>query len=232
MKKVIYLLLFLPFTQLLAQNNASDELKATEDMALLKVVVVNASGKPLEGEKASFIAEKGGKTYSGITNSEGQFKLLVPEGDKYKVRYQDFADDKDYKTLDMPNKPGTINFTFTIKILRDQVTRLDNVTFESGKANLRPESNKALNDLAEFMARKKNIKIEIAGHTDNVGDKDANQKLSQERAASVKAYLVKKGISTDRVIAKGYGDTQPMADNDTPEGKQKNRRTEIRVLGE
>jgi outer membrane protein OmpA-like peptidoglycan-associated protein len=89
-----------------------------------------------------------------------------------------------------------------------------------------------LNDLAEFMARKKNIKIEIAGHTDNVGDKDANQKLSQERAASVKAYLVKKGISTDRVIAKGYGDTQPMADNDTPEGKQKNRRTEIRVLGE
>jgi OOP family OmpA-OmpF porin len=214
------------------QNSTPEDLKATEDLALLKVIVVNADGKPQEGEKASFVAGKGGKVYSGITNAEGQFKILVPEGDKYRVKYQDFADDKDYKTLDMPNKPGTINFTFTIKILRDQVTRLENVTFESGKASLRPESNKALNDLAEFMTRKKNMKIEIAGHTDNVGDKDANQKLSQERAASVRSYLIKKGISAERVTAKGYGDTQPMTDNNTPEGKQKNRRTELRILGE
>ena len=82
------------------------------------------------------------------------------------------------------------------------------------------------------MQLKKSMVVEIAGHTDNVGNKDANQKLSEDRANSVRNYLIKKGITTERILAKGYGDTQPVADNSTDAGKQKNRRTEVRTIKE
>ena len=74
------------------------------------------------------------------------------------------------------------------------------------------------------------IKIEIAGHTDNKGDKKYNQTLSQKRAETVVNYIVKKGIAITRLTAKGYGDTTPIAPNDTEENKAKNRRTELKVL--
>ena len=76
------------------------------------------------------------------------------------------------------------------------------------------------------------MEIEIAGHTDNVGTIESNIKLSKERANSVRNYLIKKGISAKRVIAKGYGETQAVADNLTPQGRKKNRRTEVRIIKE
>jgi len=72
--------------------------------------------------------------------------------------------------------------------------------------------------------------IEISGHTDDVGDDALNLELSQKRAESVRNYLIKNGIASNRVTAKGYGETQPIADNSTPEGKAKNRRTEVKIL--
>jgi OOP family OmpA-OmpF porin len=212
-----------------AQN---DELKATKEMALLKVIVVNANQTSSEGEKVSFVATKTGKTFSGITNADGKFEMLVPKADKYKVKYRNFTDDKDYKTIDIPAEPELINFEFTIKVNRSKTFTLDHVFFDTGKSTIRQESNKALDDLAEFMTNKKHMKIEIGGYTDNVGDKTANEKLSADRANAVRSYLLKKGITADRVTAKGYGDAQPVADNSTEEGKQKNRRTEIKILSE
>jgi outer membrane protein OmpA-like peptidoglycan-associated protein len=97
---------------------------------------------------------------------------------------------------------------------------------------LRPDSNKELNELAEYMNLKKTLVIEIAGHTDNVGAPESNQKLSEDRANAVKQYLVKKGIVAERIVAKGYGDSEPVADNNTASGKQQNRRTEVRVIAE
>ncbi len=84
--------------------------------------------------------------------------------------------------------------------------------------------------MAAFMSHKKTMKIEIGGHSDNVGDKAANEKLSADRAKAVKNYLISKGISADRVDSKGYGDTMPVTSNDTPEGRQKNRRTEVKII--
>ena len=78
----------------------------------------------------------------------------------------------------------------------------------------------------------KSLVIEIAGHTDDVGAAEANQTLSEDRANTVRDYLLKKGIALERVTAKGYGDTQPVADNSTAGGKQKNRRTEVRIISE
>jgi OOP family OmpA-OmpF porin len=208
------------------------ELKPTKELALLEVIVVNADKSSSEGEKVSFEATKTGKVYGGLTNAEGKFSILVPKAEKYKVKYKNFTEDKDYKTLDIPAEPELIDFTFTINVRRGKTFQLDHVFFDTGKSTLKPESNKALNDLAEFMTNKKKMKIEIGGHTDNVGDKTSNEKLSAERANTVRTYLIKKGIAAERVNAKGYGDTQPVDDNATPEGRQKNRRTEIKVLSE
>lgn len=74
--------------------------------------------------------------------------------------------------------------------------------------------------------------IEIAGHTDNTGDSAYNKKLSQARAESVRSYLIKKGVPASRMLAKGYGAEQPVADNDDETGRQLNRRTEVRIISE
>jgi outer membrane protein OmpA-like peptidoglycan-associated protein len=123
-------------------------------------------------------------------------------------------------------------FEYTLTIEPTKVYTLRNVHFDTGKATLRPESYAAINDLLEVMKNKKKMVIEIAGHTDDVGDDDSNLRLSQARAETVKNYLISKGIQKERVSAKGYGETQPAASNDTPEGKQENRRTEVRIIKE
>ena len=84
--------------------------------------------------------------------------------------------------------------------------------------------------MVEFLKWKPEEKIEIAGHTDNIGADASNIKLSQERAETIKTYLAGKGVKLERVLAKGYGASQPVADNSNEIGRQKNRRTEVRIL--
>ncbi|MCB0737254.1 MAG: OmpA family protein [Bacteroidetes bacterium] len=100
--------------------------------------------------------------------------------------------------------------------------------FASGEATLTPESESELQKLFEILNRTE-IVIELAGHTDNVGDDENNMKLSQARVESVKSYLVNRGIDPRRMNAKGYGESEPIADNETPEGRQANRRVELEV---
>ena len=208
----------------------AQELKATLESALLKVTVVDGEKNPLEGEEVMFTGAKSGKMYKGLTAADGVFQLLVPKGDDYKVKYKNFTENKEYKVLKIPTQPEYINFEYTITVHREKTFNLENVFFDTGKSTLRPESNKALDELAAFMSHKKTMKIEIGGHSDNVGDKAANEKLSADRAKAVKNYLISKGISADRVDSKGYGDTMPVTSNDTPEGRQKNRRTEVKII--
>jgi len=82
------------------------------------------------------------------------------------------------------------------------------------------------------MKLKETLVVEIAGHTDSTASAETNQKLSENRAQSVRNYLIKKGINKERITAVGYGETQPVADNGTEEGRQKNRRTEVRIIRE
>ncbi|MBN8703452.1 MAG: PD40 domain-containing protein [Bacteroidetes bacterium] len=107
---------------------------------------------------------------------------------------------------------------------------LKNVFFETGKFDLKPESVVELDKLVAFMNRNKNLKIEISGHTDNVGDKKANQQLSENRAKSVSEYLVKKAVDSTRIIYKGYGDAKPKVDNNSDSNRAKNRRTEFKIV--
>jgi outer membrane protein OmpA-like peptidoglycan-associated protein len=106
----------------------------------------------------------------------------------------------------------------------------DNLEFESGKDIIKQESFASLDELAELLKKKPEWKLRITGHTDNVGKPAANMKLSEKRAKAVKAYLVKKGIDEKRLITEWYGQTRPIAPNNTPEGRQKNRRVEMLII--
>ncbi|MDX5345881.1 MAG: OmpA family protein, partial [Hymenobacteraceae bacterium] len=112
---------------------------------------------------------------------------------------------------------------------------LRNVFFETGKTVFNDQSVTELERLYQLLKANRNIRIEIAGHTDNTGPADINQRLSEERASAVVQYLTQRGINQERLQAKGYGYAKPVADNSTEEGRKRNRRTEfsiIEILGE
>ncbi len=225
--KTIFLLPVFLFSTLYVN---AQTLEATETQALLTVFVKDNNKKPLQGETVSFVAKKDKKVYTGITKEDGKFQLLVPEGDSYTVQYKAFTENENYNVLDMPSVDGAVNYEYDLIINPPKMYTLDNVFFDSGKATLQAASAKQLNELAEYMLLKKTTIIEIAGHTDNVGNADANQKLSEARANAVRDFLIKKGVGAKQVVAKGYGDTQPIADNSTDAGRKKNRRTEVRNI--
>lgn len=107
---------------------------------------------------------------------------------------------------------------------------LRNVFFETGRWEILPESEYELAKVVDLLTKNPTLKIELGGHTDNVGRPEANQRLSEQRAKAVYDYLINKGIPSNRLSYKGYGETQPVATNDTDEGRRENRRTEIKVL--
>jgi outer membrane protein OmpA-like peptidoglycan-associated protein len=103
------------------------------------------------------------------------------------------------------------------------------VTFASGKAVLTTSGKKELDVVADFLNKNTGVKVSIEGHTDNTGTDKVNQPLSEKRAAAAKAYLVSKGVSADRMVTSGFGSSQPVADNKTAAGRQKNRRVEMKI---
>ena len=101
------------------------------------------------------------------------------------------------------------------------------INFDTGKASIKPDSLPTIEQVAQMLKAAPDLKIEVGGHTDNVGSADANQKLSEGRAQSVVAELGKRGIAAARLTAKGYGQSKPVADNRSDEGRAKNRRVEL-----
>jgi len=159
-----------------------------------------------------YVAEVPAGTYALTATAEGYIQqstaLVVQEG-----------------------KPATHNFAL-VKV--GTAVILKGIYFDFGKATIKfPESQEALQAAYNILKENPTIKVEIQGHTDNVGSDEYNQKLSEQRAWAVVNYLVQQmGVESSRLIAKGYGETQPKASNDTPEGKALNRRVEFVVIGE
>jgi cytochrome c oxidase subunit 2 len=110
------------------------------------------------------------------------------------------------------------------------VLNLKNVNFATGSAILTPQSAAELALIVEAMTKNPNMKVEVSGHTDNVGDPVKNQALSEARAKAVADYVAKRGIAATRMTGVGFGDTKPIGDNATAEGKALNRRTEFKIL--
>ncbi|GIV32161.1 MAG: hypothetical protein KatS3mg030_463 [Saprospiraceae bacterium] len=113
---------------------------------------------------------------------------------------------------------------------KDKVLQLKHLFFESGSDKLSDQSRYEIDNIVAALQKYPQVRIEVAGHTDNTGDPAENLALSQRRAEAVKAAIVAKGIDASRIVAKGYGDTQPIDTNDTEEGRAKNRRTEVRII--
>ena len=113
------------------------------------------------------------------------------------------------------------------KILTDGKFVTHAITFDVNKSTIKPESMGFLNSFIKFLQENKTLKLEIDGHTDSDGDDASNQKLSEARANAVKTFLVSAGIDASRLTAKGFGETKPVADNNTLEGKAMNRRVEF-----
>lgn len=124
------------------------------------------------------------------------------------------------------NRPKNKKDEITDEIVKDV---FDNLNFEFGKADIKKESLPYLDKLVETLLKEKKWTLEIQGHTDDKGSEEYNLKLSQNRANSVKKYLVSKGVSADVITAIGFGESKPLVPNDSDANREKNRRVEFKV---
>ncbi len=115
---------------------------------------------------------------------------------------------------------------------RGLIANMGDVLFETGKFELKPEARERLAKVSGILLAYPTLKVAIEGYTDSVGSDEYNQRLSEQRAEAVNSYLVQQGVSQDFVTARGFGKTQPIADNSTPDGRQKNRRVELVLSGD
>lgn len=171
-----------------------------------------------------------GKYYS--ETSTGKFIVPLPSGKNYGAVIQAdgylFSSDN-FNYADSSNYTEYTKTIYLKKIKVGNAVVLNNIFFETNKSDLKQQSENELQRLVLFMKVNQNLKIEIAGHTDNVGSDEKNMLLSESRAKAVAEYLKTKGISENRLTYKGYGETEPVAPNETVDGRALNRRTEIRV---
>jgi outer membrane protein OmpA-like peptidoglycan-associated protein len=132
-----------------------------------------------------------------------------------------------------PTRPGPVSNQGCPEIAKEVIEKVNfaakNVFYATGSYKLLPKSFKSLNAVADLMKSDETLMIDIDGHTDSQGSDESNQVLSENRAASVKNYLISKGIAESRLKSTGYGETKPVADNTTAAGRAKNRRTEMTV---
>lgn len=172
--------------------------------------------------------------YNEITDKvTGDFMAVMPANQSYS--FSAFSDGYLLYSKHFDIKPADANKPFELEILLEKIkvgtkVLLNNIFFDTNKFDLLPTSMVELNILTDLLKNNAGMVIEIQGHTDNVGDIKANQKLSENRARSVYDYLISNGIDKKQLNYKGYGETQPAFDNSTEEGKQKNRRTEFLVV--
>jgi len=200
---------------------------ATKGSITLHVTAKDYQGRIYKGETIQFVGQKSAAPISGTTDASGAMDVLLTPGENYQILFLSLVGPYNCGVVNVPANAG--NGSWTVEF-ENTTVELKNVLFDTGKATLRNSSNAELNKLVEGLKRQDTIKIEIAGHTDNVGTGESNRILSQGRAESVMGYLVSKGIAQSRITAVGYGYTQPIADNSTENGRALNRRTEVRIL--
>lgn len=208
--------------------------------------------KDIQGLKVSL----GGSTVFNLADMANTYGLGNDKVDRYKAVYNTFGNlmvkmypsimptfmpyekavDKSFLFSVISNHPElmegkAMETKYASEITSEVSSRSYSIEFETGSANIRPASYKVLNEIFESAVVAEGLKLGVYGHTDNVGSDATNQPLSEQRAMAVKAYLLKKGLTENRVEARGFGAAKPVADNTTDVGRSRNRRVEI-VLGE
>mgnify|MGYP001942273949 CR=1 FL=1 len=210
----------------------SSTLFSQNQKASIQVKVTDFKGINLKGEQILFVDQKTTRTIKGISNSNGNFSVKLPAG-FYLIKMKSVGAVKDYSSIEIPKileGQSYSDMSMQIQISVPKYFTLNNIHFASNQSLLLKSSYAQLKDLVEYLSLKPNLKIEIQGHTDSDGTEEDNMELSKKRAGSIKRYLISKGIKKERLKTVGYGESRPVASNSTTKGKQKNRRTEIRVL--
>jgi OOP family OmpA-OmpF porin len=230
----------LPLTLDLTKMDEYQELNFDLFVADVKMAVV--SGKILDKKTganlkaistAKINVEGQSDVFAKIDTVNATYELKLKPGSQYTISASAPNYYPLYEVVDASGTTGNIKISKDLIIVPIEVgqsIRLNNIFFDAGKSILKKESFSELDRVADFLTKNPEIKVEISGHTDNVGGAATNQKLSQSRAQSVADYVVKKGIPKDKVVAKGYGLAKPVASNATKEGKAQNRRVEFTIL--
>lgn len=171
----------------------------------------------------------------GVASSnavDGSYKIILPMGKDYgflaaKEGFYPIAENIKLDTLKEYMEIERNLYLAPVEV--GETIRLNNIFFDLNKSTLKTESSSELDRLVDFLKNNPAIKIEVAGHTDNVGSDEYNLKLSQQRTESVTAYLAEKGIEKSRLTARGYGETKPVESNESEEGRAMNRRVEFSI---
>ncbi len=211
------------------------ELRVLDHSLLLHGSVIDTTEgiEPIVAKMEFYEPSTGERRALVVSDTTGSYTVSLPEPQAYAIEinasgYLYYLDILDYTSASGDEKLRQDFFLRKVEVGTKVV--LDHIYFETGKAILRPESEEALNQVLRFLENNPTMRLEISGHTDNTGSLRINQKLSRDRASSVVNYLVGKGIPQEMLESKGYADTQPVAENNTTEGRTKNRRVEFIVL--
>jgi outer membrane protein OmpA-like peptidoglycan-associated protein/tetratricopeptide (TPR) repeat protein len=167
------------------------------------------------------------------TDETGSYLITLPKGKNYafNVKRKGYLFYSENFSLSQSTADSTYHIDIPLQpIEANAAVVLKNIFFDPNKFDIKAESETELNEVVQLMKDNPTLHIQINGHTDNTGKSADNKTLSGNRAKAVTNYLVAHGIVQGRLLFKGFGDTQPVADNATPEGKAKNRRTELTVV--
>jgi outer membrane protein OmpA-like peptidoglycan-associated protein len=196
-------------------------------------VTDRTTGKAVEADVELYDVTTGKLATAAYSDPQtGEFLVCLPRGQEYALNasaegYLFYS--KNYSVAQSEATGADLDVKLN-PITAGQTIELRNIFFETASFDLLPKSTVELDNLARMLGANKDMRIEVGGHTDNVGNDAANQKLSEQRANAVREFLIAKGIDGTRIVAKGYGETKPIATNETEEGRAQNRRTEVTVL--
>ena len=222
MKNYLFFLFFcLVFNQSIGQNF---------DFTKTKITLKNEFGIPYPN--AIIILSSSDTNYLVNIDNNGEGIIDLVQGIEFTVTSYISEEKFEFDEIIFIEKNKNINqINIDLQFdLYSKIFEIKNLNFESGKFNIQKQYFKDLENLVILLREQINIKIEIAGHTDSIGDNKTNIILSNNRAKSIKSYLVKNGILESRIKCVGYGEKQPITNNSTKEGREKNRRIEIRIL--
>lgn len=204
--------------------------------------VVRVEGKVIDQDTKSplsarivYLTLPEGESVGSASSDEetGEYTIFLPKGKNYAVLAQGkgyIAVSENLNTTDTALSEAVVERDLVLAPMKiGSVVRMNNLFFKMGKAELEPASYPELNRLVFLLNNETGINIEVGGHTDAIGDDKVNNWLSRKRAEAIMEYLVGKGIAEERITAVGYGSKQPVAENNTAEGRSKNRRVEIKI---
>ena len=204
------------------------DLAPNKTHAVLNISYTNFDDVPQKNKILTFVGKKNPKNKVTVkTNGYGEVSFLIPREDSYQILCESLTGP--FECGETPYVSprasyGSVNVAFD-----DTRVELQGVSFKVGSAELVPSTLATLDKTIAGLKKNAKAKVEIEGHTSSEGGEEYNQKLSEDRANSVRDYMIRKGISKDRVTAVGYGYSRPKASNDTEEGRKQNRRIEVRV---